>query len=128
MAFLQGMHVIARSGLRDPRETDDLSTATKPKAYIMKSDSRSADAFGQVDLVIESADIPHLTPLTTSHNDRPAASRAAAMRAFVAGLLVAAIGARPADKPTDPGRPPSEPTRTVSACSRLRKSARWSTA
>jgi hypothetical protein len=61
------MHVIARSGLRDPGGIDNLSAATKLKEFIMKFDSR-----------------------------------AAAMLAFAAGLLVAALGAWAADEPARP--------------------------
>jgi NAD(P)-dependent dehydrogenase (short-subunit alcohol dehydrogenase family) len=68
----------------------------------MKFDSRSADAFGQVDIVVNNAGIPNVAPLTAWHKDRPAAGRAAAMRAFAAGLLVAALGARAADEPARP--------------------------
>jgi hypothetical protein len=85
----------------------------------VKFDSRSTDTFGEVGVVVDNAGIPRVAPPTTWHNDR-----AAAMLAFVAGLLVAAIGARPAEEPTDPGRPPSEPARTVSACRRLLSSWR----
>ena len=68
----------------------------------MKFDSRSADAFGQVDIVVNNAGIPNVAPLTAWHKDRPAAGRAAAMLAFAAGLLVAALGARAADEPARP--------------------------
>jgi hypothetical protein len=60
---------------------DDLSTATKPKEYIVKLDSRSADAFGQVGVVVDNAGIPRVAP-TAWHNDR-----AAAMLAFVVELF-----------------------------------------
>ena len=76
------------------RETDGLSTATKPKAHIIKSDSRSADAFGQIDLAASNAGIPKVAPLMPGHKDRPAADCAMAMLAFAAGLLVTSIAAR----------------------------------
>ena len=63
----------------------------------MKSDSLSADAVGQVDFVVNKARIPNAAPLTPRHKDRAAVSRAAAMLAFAAGLLVAALGARAAE-------------------------------
>jgi hypothetical protein len=72
------MHVIARSGLRDPGGIDNLSAATKLKEFIMKFDSR-----------------------------------AAAMLAFAAGLLIAALGARAADEPARP-QPTAERTGTDS--------------
>jgi hypothetical protein len=80
----------------------------------MKFDSRSADAFGQVDIVVDNAGIPNVAPLTAWHKDRPAAGRAAAMLAFAAGLLVAALGARAADEPARP-RPAAERAGTDSA-------------
>ena len=64
----------------------------------MKFDSRSADAVGQVNFVVNKAGIPNVAPLTTWRKDRAAVSRAAAMLAFAAGLLVAALGAG-ADEP-----------------------------
>jgi hypothetical protein len=92
------MHAIARSGLRDPRGIDNLSAATKPKEYIMKFDSRCADALGQVDFVVDKARIPNRVRLTPRQKDRAAVSRAAAMLAFAAGLLVASLIAG-ADEP-----------------------------
>ncbi len=53
----------------------------------MKSDSRYAGAFGQLDLVVNNTGIPKLAPLTPWHKDCPAAARAAAMLALAAGLL-----------------------------------------
>ena len=73
----------------------------------MKFNSDSAGAFGQVDIVVDNAGVPNLAPLTPWHKDRPAAGRAAAMLAFAAGLLVAALGARAADEPARP-RPTAE--------------------
>jgi hypothetical protein len=96
------MHAIARSGLRDPQGIDNLSTAAKPKEYMMKSDSRSADAFGRFDIVVGNAGLPNVAPLTPWHKDRLAARSSTAMLAFVAGLLVAAIGAWGADAPVRP--------------------------
>ena len=75
----------------------------------MKFDSRSADAFGQVEVVVDNARIPRVAPPTAWHNDR-----AAAMLAFVAGLLVAALGARAADEPARP-QPTAEQADTDSA-------------
>ena len=59
----------------------------------MKIDSRSADAFGQIDLVVNKAGISNVAPLAPRRKDRAAAGRKAAMLAFAAGLLVAALGA-----------------------------------
>ena len=110
-SFLLGMLVIARSGLRHPRGIDDVSTAAKPKEYIMKSDSRSADAVGQVDFVVSKAGIPNVAALTP-WRERTAVSRAAAMMAFAAGLLVGALGAG-ADEPAR-AQPTAERTVTDS--------------
>jgi hypothetical protein len=68
----------------------------------MEFDSRSADAFGQVDIVVNNAGIPNLAPLTVWQKDRSTAGRAVAMLAFAAGLLVAALGARAGDEPARP--------------------------
>jgi NAD(P)-dependent dehydrogenase (short-subunit alcohol dehydrogenase family) len=88
----------------------------------MKFDSRSADAFGQVDIVVNNAGIPDVAPLAPWQKDRPAPGRAAAMLAFAAGLLVAALGARAADQPA---RPQSrDPARSAFVRSRLRSSSR----
>ena len=67
----------------------------------MKFDRRSR-AFGQVDIVVNNAGVPHVAPLSPRQKDRAAAGRAAAMLAFAAGLLVAALGARAADEPARP--------------------------
>jgi len=64
----------------------------------MKVDSCSHDALGQVDLVVNAADVLTVASPMPSHKDRPAAGHPAAMVAFVAGLLVAALGAG-ADEP-----------------------------
>ena len=58
----------------------------------MKFDSRSADAFGQIDLVVNKAGISNVAPLAPRRKDRAAAGRKAVMLTF-AGLLVAALGA-----------------------------------
>ena len=69
----------------------------------MNFDSLSADPFGQVDFVVKNAGIPNVRPLTSRHKQhRPAAARAAAMLAFVAGLLITALGAWAADEPARP--------------------------
>src|SRR5712671_1829640 len=78
---------------------DDLSTVTKTKEHIMKFNSCSADAFGQVDVAVNNAGIPNLAPLAAWQKDRSTAGRAVAMLAFAAGLLVAALGARAGDEP-----------------------------
>jgi hypothetical protein len=91
-----------------------LSTAAKPEDYIMKFDSRSFGAFGQVDLVVNNAGIQHVAPPPPWRKDGPAADRAAAMLAFAAGFLVAALGARAADEPARP-RPAAERAGTDSA-------------
>jgi hypothetical protein len=106
------MRVIARSGLRDPQGTDNLSTVGKPKEYIMNVDSLCADPFGHSDLAVKNVGIRHVAPLTSwRKRHRPAAARAAAMLAFAAGLLVAALGASAADQPARP-RPTVEQTGT----------------
>jgi hypothetical protein len=79
-----------------------LSTAAKQEDYIMKFDSRSFGAFGQVDLVVNNAGIQHVAPPPPWRKDSPAAGRAAAMLAFAAGLLVAAPGSPAADEPARP--------------------------
>ena len=48
-----------------------LSIAATPKEYVMKFDSRSADAFGQIDLVVNKAGIWNVAPL---RKDRAAAA------------------------------------------------------
>jgi hypothetical protein len=67
----------------------------------MRFDSRSTDAVVQSDLVVNNAGISNVAPLRPWHRGRPAAGRAAAMLAFAAGLLVAALGAGAAE----PARP-----------------------
>jgi hypothetical protein len=59
----------------------------------MRFDSRSTDAVVQSDLVVNNAGISNVALLRPWHKGRPAAGRAAAMLAFAAGLLVAALGA-----------------------------------
>ena len=73
----------------------------------MKFDSRSADAFGQIDVVVNNAGLPNVTSVTPWHKDRPAAGRTAAMIAFAVGLLVAMFGAWAADESART-RPPAE--------------------
>ncbi len=69
----------------------------------MNFDRLSADPFGHSDLAVKNAGTPNLAPLTSWHkHHRPAAARAAAMLAFAAGLLVAALGAWAADEPARP--------------------------
>jgi hypothetical protein len=63
----------------------------------MKVDSRSADAAGKVDFAVNKAGIPNVARLTPWRKDRAAVSRTAAMLAFAAGLLVAALGAGAAE-------------------------------
>jgi hypothetical protein len=63
---------------------------------------------GTPDLAVKNACIPNVAPLSSWHKrHRPAAARAAAMLAFAAGLLVAALGAWAADQPARP-RPTME--------------------
>jgi hypothetical protein len=63
----------------------------------MKFDSRSADAF------VNNAGLPNVKSLTPWHKDRRAsAGHTAAMLAFAAGFLVAAVGAWAADAPVRP--------------------------
>jgi hypothetical protein len=63
----------------------------------MRFDCRSADAVVQFDLVVNNAGMSNVAPLRPWHKGRPAAGRAAAMLAFAAGLLVAALGAGAAE-------------------------------
>ena len=79
----------------------------------MKFNSDSAGAFGQVDIVVDNAGVPNLAPLTPWHKDRPAAGRAAAMLAFAAGFLVAALGTRAAGQAARP-HPSAERAGTAS--------------
>jgi hypothetical protein len=65
----------------------------------MKFQSRSA--FGRVDIVVSNG-IEHVAPLAPWPKDRPAARRAAVIPAFVAGLVVAAVGTWAADAPVRP--------------------------
>ena len=68
----------------------------------MRFVSRSADAVVQSDLVVNNAGISNVAPLKSWHkHHRPTAAHAAAMLAFAAGLLVAALGAGAAE----PARP-----------------------
>jgi hypothetical protein len=78
----------------------------------MKFDNGSA--FGPVDIVVSNAGLQHVAPPPPRHKDGPAAGRAAAMVAFAAGFLVAALGARAADEPARP-RPAAERAGTDSA-------------
>lgn len=74
----------------------------------MNSGSLSADPFGHTDPAVKNAGIPNVAPLTSwQKHHHPAAARAAAMLAFAAGLLVAALGAWAADEPARP-RPNAE--------------------
>jgi hypothetical protein len=73
----------------------------------MNFEGRPADAFGQVGLVVDNVGIPNVAPFTPRREGGPAAGRAAAMLSFVAGLLVAALGAWAADEPARP-RPTDE--------------------
>ena len=69
----------------------------------MTFDSRSADTFGQVDLVVDNASIQRMAPLAPWQKDL----LVPAMLAFAAGLLVATLAARAADEPARP-RPTAE--------------------
>ena len=66
----------------------------------MKFDRRSA--FGLVDIVVSNASVRRAAPLAPRQKDRAAAGRGAAMLAFAAGFLVAAIGAPAAGEPARP--------------------------
>jgi hypothetical protein len=66
----------------------------------MKFDRRSA--FGLVDIVVSYAGVQRAAPLAPRQKDRAAAGLGAAMLAFAAGLLVAAIGAPAAGEPARP--------------------------
>ena len=68
----------------------------------MRFDSRSTDAVVQSDLVVNNAGISNVALLRPWHKGRPAAGGAAAMLAFAAGLLVAALGAWAADESARP--------------------------
>jgi hypothetical protein len=76
----------------------------------MNVDSLCADPFGHSDLAVKNVGIRNVAPLTSwRKRRRPAVARAAAMLAFAAGLLVAALGASAADQPARP-RPTVERT------------------
>ena len=64
----------------------------------MKLNSRSADVFKQVDLVVSNPAVATVASPTPWDKQRGAAGRAAAMLAFAAGFLAAALGAV-ADEP-----------------------------
>lgn len=72
-------------------------------------------AFGQVDVVVNNAGLPNVASLTPGHKDRPAAGRSAAMLAFAAGFLVAAVGAWAADAPVR-----AQPTAELAAADSVR--------
>jgi len=80
----------------------------------MKLGNRSADALAQVDLTVSNANVPTVTSPVPSDKQRPAAARSAAMLAFAAGLLVAALGAG-ADESARP-QPTVERGRTDCHC------------
>ena len=68
----------------------------------MNFNSLSDDPFAHTKLAVKNDGIPNVAPLTSWHkHHHPAAGRAAAMLAFAAGLLVAALGAW-ADEPAQP--------------------------
>ena len=69
----------------------------------MKFDSCSADAFAQVDLVLNKPGIPKGALLSPQLKHRLMAGAVAALLAFAVGLLIAAFGARAADEPGQPG-------------------------
>ena len=73
---------------------------------MMKFDSRSADTFWQVDLVVNKPGIPKIALLSPRLKLRLVAGGAAALLAFAVGLLVAVFGAL-ADEPARP-RPAAE--------------------
>jgi hypothetical protein len=73
--------------------------AAKPKEYIMKFDSRFADALGQGDLGVNKPGIPKMAWLSPQLKHRLVAGGAAALLAFAVGLLIAVFGARAADEP-----------------------------
>jgi hypothetical protein len=68
----------------------------------MKFDNHSDDAFRQIGGGVNNAGLPNVASLTPWRKDRPAAGRTAAMLAFAAGFLVAAVGAWAADAPVRP--------------------------
>ena len=80
----------------------------------MKLGNRSADALAQVDLTVSNANVPTVTSPMPWDKQRRAAVRAAAMLAFAAGLLVAALGAG-ADESARP-QPTVERGRTDCHC------------
>jgi len=73
----------------------------------MEFDSRFADAFGQVDLIINRPGVPKVARLSPRLKHRLVAGSLAAMLAFAVGLLVAVFGARAADESARP-RPTAE--------------------
>jgi hypothetical protein len=74
---------------------------------MMKFDGRSADTFGQVDLVVNKPGIPKVALLSPRLKHSLVACGAAALLAFAVGLLVAVFGALAADEPARP-RPTAE--------------------
>jgi hypothetical protein len=86
------------------RETDGLSTATKPKTHIIKSDSRSADAFGQVDLAVNNAHLKSGAAYAGTQGPPRGGlcSGDAGVCCRAAGLLVTTLAARAADEPARP--------------------------
>jgi hypothetical protein len=74
---------------------------------MMKFDGRSADTFGQVDLVVNKPGIPKVALLSPRLKHSLVACGAAALLAFAVGLLVAVFGALAADEPSRP-RPTAE--------------------
>ena len=84
----------------------------------MKFESCSADAFGQVDLVLDKPGIPKGALLSPRLKHRLVAGSAAALLAFAVGLLVAVFAAWAADEPARP-RPTAERAGTDSV--RLRR-------
>ena len=68
----------------------------------MKFDSRSADDFWQVDLVVNKPGVPKPAPFSPRLKHRLVAGGAAALLAFAVGLPVAALGAWAADASARP--------------------------
>jgi NAD(P)-dependent dehydrogenase (short-subunit alcohol dehydrogenase family) len=110
--------------MSQPRETDGLSTAAKPKEHIIKFDGGSADAFGQVDLLVNNAGIPNVAPLTPEHRIAPRRTVQRRRWPLLPGSSSPPLQHGQQTSRRGPGRPPSKAARTASACSRLRSSSR----
>ena len=111
-------HVASRSGAveqaKESLRKSGFEHCNEAKGHNMKRDGRSADAFGQVHLVVSNAGIPIVASLNRNRGGwgmgkrvadllvEPLQAAGVIMLAFAGGLLAAAIGARAADGPVRP--------------------------